>query len=162
MSVRGIANEDPHVTHKSTIVYKFSPRLSVGLGYNARTETTSPLVNWLAISEAKRRPALILGVSSDRIGTPFGQSFYATLSKNLSREIRLPIAPYVGLAYGTYEDRLRPVGGLNIGFSRRVSSLVIFDGVYVHPVLNFTLGRHFVSVNLFRGRYPGVSYSFSF
>jgi hypothetical protein len=47
----------------------------------------------LAIPETDRRPALILGTSSDRIGTPDGQSFYATFSKNLKRETELPIAP---------------------------------------------------------------------
>jgi hypothetical protein len=120
------------------------------------------LANWLALSETERRPALILGTSSDRIGTPSGQSFYATLSKNLKREARLPIAPYAGVAYGTYEDRWRAIGGLNIGFTEQFTSLVIFDGVHVHPMLNFQHGRHIASFILVRGRDPGVSYSISF
>ncbi|HSF25011.1 MAG TPA: hypothetical protein VLE20_12365, partial [Blastocatellia bacterium] len=74
----------------------------------------NPLANWVAITETEQRPALILGTSSDRIGTPSGQSFYATISKNLQREIKLPIAPYAGVAYSTYEDRFLPIGGLNI------------------------------------------------
>ena len=53
----------------------------------------SPLANWLALPETEKRPALILGTSSDRLGTPSGQSFYATLSKSLRRETGLPIAP---------------------------------------------------------------------
>ena len=122
----------------------------------------SPLANWLAVKETKNRPALIVGTSSDRIGTPSGQSFYATVSKNMRRETRLPIAPYFGLAYGTYEDRARLIGGLNIGFTEQVTSLVIFDGVHMHPMLNFSKGRHGASFILVRGREPGVSYSISF
>jgi hypothetical protein len=38
-------------------------------------------MNWLAVPETTKTPALIVGTSSDRIGTPGGQSFYATASK---------------------------------------------------------------------------------
>jgi len=84
------------------------------------------------------------------------------VSKNLRRETRLPIAPYAGVAYGTYEDRARAIGGLNIGFTEQFTALVIFDGVHVHPMLNFSSGRHVASFILVRGRDPGVSYSISF
>jgi hypothetical protein len=144
------------------LTYKFRPGLSAGIEYNPRASKVSPLANWLAISETEHRPALVLGTSSDRIGTPSGQSFYATVSKNLRRETHLPIAPYVGLAYGTYEDRLRAIGGLNIGFTEKFTALVIFDGVHIHPLLNFSYKRHVVSFMLVRGRDPGVSYSISF
>ncbi len=70
----------------------------------------SPLANLLAIRETGNRPALVLGTSSDRIGTLSGQAFYATLSKNLKRETGLPIAPYGSVVYGTDEDRVRPIG----------------------------------------------------
>jgi len=84
------------------------------------------------------------------------------VSKNLRRETRLPIAPYAGVAYGTYEDRARAIGGLNIGFTEQFTALVIFDGVHVHPMLNFSSGRHVASFILVRGRDPGMSYSISF
>jgi hypothetical protein len=137
------------------------PGLSAGIEYNPRARKVSPLANWVAISETKNRPALVVGTSSDRIGTPMGQSFYATVSKNLKRETKLPIAPYAGLAYGTYEGRLRPIGGLNIGFTEQFTGLVIFDGVHVHPMLNYSYGRHVFSFMLVRGRNPGASYSIS-
>ena len=161
-SIRAIANQIPRASVRATLTYKFLPSLSGGIEYNPRAGKVSPLANWLAISERKNRPALILGTSSDRIGTPSGQSFYATVSKKLKRETKLPIAPYFGLAYGTYEDRLRPIGGLSIGFIEQFGALVIFDGVRVHPMLNLSRGRHVVSFILVRGRNPGVSYSISF
>jgi hypothetical protein len=119
----------------------------------------SPLLNWLALPETERRPALILGTSSDRIGTPSGQSFYATFSKNLKGETGLPIAPYAGVAYGTYEHCWLPLAGLNVYFTRNFSSLVIYDGVRVHPMLNYTHGRHNFSFVLAFANKPGFSYS---
>ena len=84
------------------------PGLSGGVEYNPRVGQWSPLANWLAVPETRNRPAVMVGTSSDRIGTPSGQSFYGTVSKNLRREIRLPIAPYFGVAYGTTAVRLPP------------------------------------------------------
>jgi hypothetical protein len=116
----------------------------------------------LALPETERRPALILGTSSDRIGTPEGQSFYATFSKNLKSETRLPIAPYAGVAYSTYEHRWLPLAGLNVFFTKNFSSLVIYDGVRVHPMLNYARGRHNFSFVLAFANKPGFSYSISF
>jgi hypothetical protein len=105
---------------------------------------------------------LIIGTSSDRIGTPFGQSFYATVSKSLKHHTGLPVSPYVGVAYGTFEDRARVIGGLNVTLGERWSSTILFDGVRVHPLVNYTFGRHQLGAILERGRHPGLSYSVSF
>ena len=149
---------------RTTLTYRITPRLQAGVEVNPRSteEKANPLVNWLALPETRNMPAVIVGTSSDRIGTPSGQSFYATASKNLKRETRLPIAPYFGLVYGTYENRFRPIGGLNVGFTENLSALVVFDGVHVHPLLNFSWRRHGFSFLLVRGRQAGVSYSVAF
>jgi len=149
---------------RTTLTYRLTPRLQAGIEVNPRSteEKANPLVNWLAVPEGKNRPAVIVGTSSDRIGTPGGQSFYATASKNLKRETKLPIAPYFGVAYGTYQDRLRYIGGLSIGFTEQLGALVIFDGVHAHPLLNFSHQRHVFSFLLVRGKDPGISYSVSF
>ena len=160
--VRLIANQIDRAKWRNTLTYRFHPRVTVGIEYNPLATKVSPLANVVAITETDVRPALILGTSSDRIGTPSGQSFYATFSKSLKRATGLPVAPYVGVAYGTYEDRARIIGGLNITLSDRWSSTILFDGVRVHPLLNYTFGRHQLGVILERGRNPGVSYSISF
>ena len=160
--VRVIANTIDRAKWRNTLTYRLHPRVSVGVEYNPLAGKVSPLANVVALTETHRRPALILGTSSDRIGTPSGQSFYATLSKSLKHQTGLPIAPYVGVAYGTYEDRLRPIGGLNINVSERWSSTILFDGVRVHPLANYTRGRHQFGVIFERGRNPGASYSISF
>lgn len=160
--VRVIANQIDRAKWRNTLTYRFHPRFTAGIEYNPLAKKVSPLANLVAITETHARPALILGTSSDRIGTPSGQSFYATLSKNLKHHTGLPVAPYVGVAYGTFDDRTRAIGGLNINFSERWSSTVLFDGVRVHPLLNYTYKRHQFGFILERGRNPGGSYSISF
>ena len=104
-------------------------------------DEVNPLVNVHALFETDTRPALIIGTSSDRIGTPSGTAYYATLSKDLSRWLRWPVAPYAGVSYGTYEDRARVIGGINVSLGGRFSSLVIWDGVNLHPTATVELGR---------------------
>ena len=149
---------------RSTLTYRINSRLQAGVEVNPRStrERANPLVNWLAVAEGVKKPAVIVGTSSDRIGTPGGQSVYATASKNLKRETKLPIAPYFGVAYGTYEDRLRPIGGITVGFTERLNAMAMFDGVNVHPLVNFNYQRHVFTFLLVRGREPGLSYSISF
>jgi len=159
---RFIANQIPRASVRTTLTYRLTPRLSGGIEYNPRAGKASPLANVLAVTETANRPALIFGTSSDRIGTPSGQSFYGTASKNLRRETHLPIAPYFGVAFGTYQSKVRPIGGLNIGFTENLAALVIFDGVHVHELVNFSYKRHGLSFILVRGHDPGVSYSITF
>ena len=160
--IRALSNQIPRASLRTTLTYHLLPRLSVGVEYNPRADDVGLLANFVAITETERRPALIVGTSSDRIGTPSGRSIYATVSKNLSSELNLPIAPYAGVAYSSYEDRLLPIGGLNINFRDNFSSQIIFDGVKVHPTLNYTKGRHVFTFLLAQGKNPGVSYSISF
>ena len=162
LGVRVIANQIDRAKWRHTLTYRFHPRLTAGIEYNPLAGKVSPVANFVAMTETHRRPALILGTSSDRIGTPSGQSYYATFSKSLKHQTGLPIAPYVGVAYGTFEDRLRPIGGLNISVKGRWSSIILFDGVRVHPLVNYTRGRHVFSFLMERGRNPGASYSISF
>lgn len=160
--VRVIANQIDRAKWRNTLTYRFHPRFTAGVEYNPLAGKVSPLANVVALTETHKRPALILGTSSDRIGTPSGQSFYATFSKSLKHQTGLPIAPYFGVAYGTFEDRLRAIGGLSLTFNDRWSSTILFDGVRVHPTANYTRGRHQLGVILERGRNPGMSYSVSF
>jgi len=160
--VRFITNTIDRAKWRNTLTYQITPRFSVGVEYNPLAGKISPLANFVAVTETAKRPAIILGTSSDRIGTPSGQSFYATASKSLERETGLPIAPYAGVAYGTHENRFRVIGGLSIYLTNRFSSTVLFDGVRVHPTFNYTRGRHQFGVIFERGRNPGFNYSVSF
>jgi hypothetical protein len=160
--VRLISHQIDRATWRNTLTYRFHPRFTAGVEYNPLAGKVSPLANLVAVTESHKRPAVIFGTSSDRIGTPYGQSFYVTLSKNLKHATKLPISPYVGVAYGTYEHRARVIGGLSININEQWTSTTLFDGVRVHPLLNYTRGRHQIGVIFERGRHPGVSYSVSF
>lgn len=72
------------------------------------------------------------------------------------------MAPYVGVAYGTYEDKARVIGGVNVRLGERLSSLAIFDGVHLHPTLTYSHGRHGLSLILARSKHPGLSYNVRF
>jgi hypothetical protein len=160
--VRLIANQIDRATWRNTLTYRFHPRFTAGVEYNPLARKASPLANVVVVTETHQRPALIIGTSSDRIGTPTGQSFYATVSKSLKHHTGLPVSPYAGVAYGPFDDRARVIGGLNIAFDERWTSTVLFDGVRIHPIVNYTFGRHQVGAIFERGRNPGVSYSISF
>ncbi len=159
---RYISNQIDRARWRNTLTYQFTPRFSVGVEYNPLAGKVSPLANFVALTETKNRPAIILGTSSDRIGTPSGQSFYATASKNLKRETNLPIAPYIGVAYGTYENRFRVIGGLNVNFGKGFGSTILFDGVKVHPTLNYSYKQHQFGVIFAQGKNIGANYSISF
>ena len=160
--IRALSNQIPRASLRTTLTYRIHPRLSLGVEYNPRADDVGLLANLVAVTETRKRPALIFGTSSDRIGTPSGRSIYATLSKDLSSAVKLPISAYAGVAYGTYEDRFLPIAGLTVNWRRNLSSLVIFDGVKVHPTLSFAYGRHVFTFLLAQGKNPGASYSISF
>lgn len=123
---------------RNTLMYTVTPSFQAGIEYNPLKERVglSPLANWRVVAESGWRPALIVGTSSDRIGTPHGQSFYATASRNLESMTGIPVAPYAGVAYGTYEGKLDPIGGGNIFWTDRVSTTHLYDGKTVHHMLN--------------------------
>lgn len=161
--IRALSNQIPRASLRTTLTYRVHPRLSLGVEYNPRASDVGLLANVVAITETEYRPALIFGTSSDRIGTPRGRSIYGTVSKNLSEAVKLPIAPYVGVAYSSYEHRFLPLAGLTINWTNNFSSLVIFDGVKVHPTFTYALGRrHIFTFLLAQGKNPGASYSISF
>lgn len=105
----------------------------------------------------------MFGVSSDRIGTPDGEAYFLTLSKDLEQLTGLPIAPYVGAAYGTLDETTRAVGGLRLRLRSRLSSTVIYDGKAVHPTVDYRFGeRHVLTALWVDTRKLGLSYSIAF
>ena len=119
-------------------------------------------MNWLILEEGEKRPAVLAGTSTDRIGTPDGQSYTLTVSKGLMRELHLPVAPYIGASYGTYEDRLRVIGGLSIGITESWNILLTHDGVNAHGIVSWARGRHVVSLLWVDFEDVGLSYSIAF
>ena len=113
-------------------MFAVNERLQIGIEVNPLAEDVGPLVNWRIVDETRRRPALILGTSSDRIGTPTGRAYYGTLSKDLQNWTGLPIAPYAGAAFGEFEDEWRFIGGMRIRWGSWFDSTHLWDGVNLH------------------------------
>ncbi len=161
-SIRYLPDQIDRAEWRTTLTYRFHPRLTAGVEYNPSVGEFKPLVNFLLLTESAKRPAVMLGTSTDRLGTPSGQSFYATVSKSLRREAGLPIAPYVGVVYGTYEHRWLPLAGANVALTKRLSTALSFNGVDTHGMVNYQFDRHVLSLVLVRLHEPGVSYSIVF
>jgi len=127
--------------------------------YNPKADEVAPLANWLAMQETARRPALILGTSTDRIGTPSGHAYYATFSKNLEPLLHVPIAPYAGAAYGTFDARLRFIGGINYSVTENLSALVTYNGEHYNSILSLSRGRYTGSLLFVSGGNIGAAWN---
>ena len=138
------------------------PRLALGIEINPYADEIGPLVNLVAVTETRARPALMFGTSSDRIGTPDGRAYFGTLSKNLEPLTGLRIAPYAGLSYGTFDDELRVIGGVWAGLGKGFSTTFIWDGVDLHPTVDYSHGRHTFSALWVALERVGVAYSVAF
>lgn len=161
-SVRLLANQIDRATWRNTLTYQLHRKLSMGIEYNPLAHDVGPLANWVPLPETEHRPALMFGTSSDRIGTPHGRSFYGTVSKNLEAWVKWPVSPYVGTAYGTYEDEWRPIAGGTVDVWKGFSAQTIYDGMSLHGLINYAYQRHVFSLVLVGWKDPGISYSISF
>ena len=117
-------------------MYSGDPRVELGIEFNPKAEQVSPLANVRVLNETASRPAVMVGTSSDRIGTPSGRAYFATLSKDLERATGLPVAPYLGAAYGEFEDETKAIGGLHVRWSDRWTSTHLWDGYNLHHLLD--------------------------
>jgi len=141
-------------------MYRIDQDLQVGVEYNPLSPTANvgPLFNWRAIRETKGSPAVILGTSSDRIGTPHGQAYYVTVSKTVAKGIGL----YVGASYSTFQHRILIPCGASFQFDEHWSSIMSFDGVNFHPTVSYNWDRYGVTFIYANTRYPGMNFSVGF
>jgi hypothetical protein len=120
------------------------------------------VANWRALSETSRRPAVIFGTSSDRIGTPSGQSYFVTASKSLHHDIGIPVAPYVGASWSTYEDRMLFPFGMNVALKPNWTAMMMYDGVHTHLSTTVAWRRIAVTMLAVRRRDFGVTIGTTF
>ncbi len=89
-----------------------------------------PLVTWFLLTETEQRPAVFLGTSSDRIGSPAGkQSYYATAAKYLPA---LNTSPYVSLNYSEWDEGWNVPFGANVELGNGFSVRPMYDGNRTH------------------------------
>lgn len=109
------------------------------------------------LTETEERPALFLGTSSDRIGSPAGeQSYFATVSKYLPM---LRTSVYGSLNYSEWDEGFNfPVGAsfeLGKGFSFRP----MYDGDRSHLLVNYFATQYGISLMYVWLEKAGISLS---
>ncbi len=146
LSHRYLSGQIDRATHRTILMHQLRPNLKLGVEWNPGADEIGIVANWRALSESVKRPAVIFGTSSDRIGTPQGQSYYVTVSKSLHEETRLPIAPYVSASYSSYENRMLYPFGVNVALGTNWSAMLINDGVHTHLSATYAWKRFAVTV----------------
>lgn len=133
--IEGIPAERARV--RTTLAYRFTDAFQLGIEVNPKDDDVGPIANWRIVDEGEKRPAIVIGTSSDRIGSTSGRAVYATASKDLEAWTGLPIAPYVGVSYGGFFNELTEVGGLYVRWHEQVSSTHLWDGYNLHHLLSY-------------------------
>lgn len=147
---------------RTTLMYRLTPDLQLGVEYNPFAEEVGPLVNFRAVREAGLRPALTFGTSSDRIGTPFGRAYYATLSKDLEPHLHVPVSLYFSALYGTFDDEWVYPFGANFRLARGWTFTPQYDGHASHGLLTYSWDRYSITGLLVRWRHPGIAVNVGF
>lgn len=108
----------------------------------------------------------MFGTSSDRIGTTHGRAFYGTVSKDLGHWTGLPVAPYVGVSYGTFDDEAVVIAGAMILWAERWSTTSLWDGHNLHHLVETSIGERYsvglMLVDLDRHYDVGLTFSIRF
>ena len=140
--------------------YQFLSRIQLGLEYNLATSEIVPLLNAFLLTETATRPALFIGTSSDRIGSPAGaQAYYFTLAKRLPR---LPLSVYGTVNYSEWEDGFNFPFGATVDFGRGLSVRGMYDGDRSHLMFNYFYRQHGVSLMYIWLERFGISMSTAF
>lgn len=120
------------------------PRLQVGLEWNIAVNEVGPLATLFLLQETHKKPALFLGTSSDRIGSPEGtQSYYATIAKHIPRT---PVAPYASLNYSEWDEHINFPFGANLTLGGGFSLMPMYDGERSHLLLSYAMEHAAVSL----------------
>ncbi len=136
-------------------MYRATPRLQVGIEGNLAAEEAGPLLNWVALAETEHTPMLTLGTSSDRIFSPKGnQAYYATAAKGVHGT---PFAPYVGVSWSEWEERLLFPAGVNVALSPAWDFMQMYDGRNCHALLTHKTPSVSWTVMLVKMKHVGLS-----
>ena len=145
---------------RSTLSYALSERLQIGAEWNPAAAEVAPLLTWFLALEGERRPALFLGTSSDRIGSPEGtQSYYLTAAKHLPR---MPVSAYVSLNWSEWDGAWNVPFGATLELPRGLSLRPMYDGQRSHLLLNLNRDAWGVSLLWVWLEEAGIAFSMRF
>ena len=143
-SLRYVDTELERPRWRSTINYRLHPRLQLGVELNPAADEVGPLVTWFLLTEGEKKPALFLGTSSDRIGSPAGeQSYFLTVAKH---HPTLPVSAYASLNYSEWDEDFNLPFGVEVELGERFSVRPMYDGQRSHLMLNYAGQRYGASL----------------
>jgi hypothetical protein len=132
----------------------------VGLELNPKAEELGPLFTFFLFTETERAPALFLGTSSDRIGSPAGkQAYFATLSKYIPA---LHASLYASLNYSQWDDGFNLPVGFDVALGKGFSVRPMYDGDRSHLLLNYFAEQFGVSLMYVWLETPGIALFYGF
>jgi hypothetical protein len=130
----------PRPRWRATANVRVIPTLQVGIEYNPAAGEVAPLATWFLLTEGERRPAVFLGTSSDRIGSPEGtQSYYVTGAKYIPA---LHLSPYVSLNYSEWDSGWNVPFGATVELGSGLSLRPMYDGKRTHLLGSFSTDRY--------------------
>ena len=143
-----------------TANYRLHERLQVGVEVNPKAREAGPLATLFLLTETERRPALFLGTSSDRIGSPAGeQSYFATVSKYIPW-VRTSL--YGSLNYSEWDGKFNLPVGAGVELGKGFSLRPMYDGDRGHLLLNYFAAQYGVSLMYVWLETMGLSLSLGF
>jgi len=129
---------------RSTLTHRILPTLQVGAEFNPSADEIGPLFTWFLLTEQGPRPAVFLGTSSDRIGSPAGeQAYFLTIARNLDP---VPASVYVSVNYSEWDDGVNFPFGVNFEVVPRVTVQPMYDGERTHLLTTYSADRFSVSL----------------
>ena len=157
-----LSNQIKRATWRNTLMYRVSDDLQLGAEYNPLADDLGVLANFRMLRETAHRPTVILGTSSDRIGTPFGRAYYGMIAKDLSTVNGWKFAPYAGVMWSEFDHRFRYPWGANIPLGRGLALSPTYDGHALHTLVSYGWKTYSVTGVLVRTRDPGIAVTFGF
>jgi hypothetical protein len=159
-SLRYVDPELERPRWRSTASWSVLPTVQVGIEYNPVASEVGPLATIFLATETENRPALFLGTSSDRIGSPEGkQAYYLTAAKYIPA---LRVAPYMSLNYSEWDQGWNVPFGASLELGRGFSIRPMYDGNETHLIGSYATDRISVSALWVWLERAGLAVSFGF
>ena len=144
---------------RTTLTYRFHPRLQLGMEWNPAADEVAPVGTWFLATESRRRPAVYLGISSDRVGSPEGTlSYSATAAKQLGSRFGI----YASAMYSEWDEEVKLPFGAVVDLGAGFSARALNDGQRSSMALNYSRGPTSVSLLWLWFERVGLSFSWGF
>ena len=143
LSVRSVPNIGVDRAEVRVVgAYRAHQRLSLAAEWNPGESELLPNFNLAPSLPGEHLPGvgLMVGTSSDRIGTPDGRAWFAaaTLDPQAWGWEDAPVNGYLGASYGTWANDTRAIGGVTYQVMHNLSAGVQHDGENIHGIISLT------------------------